>query len=129
MLGHLNATTTAIHVTAQMTIYLIYLFLLTPIHSVFFINNLISAMMAMIAQINITHFPSEVLSISTAFPIFKTPVNQMIITPNPTDNKISIHKATISNPNNAISINAVGLARLASAKRNQETMTYLSEST
>jgi hypothetical protein len=127
-LGHLNTVTTAIQVTAQMAIYLIYLFLFAPKPVAFFMNNLISAMTAMIAQISITRFPSEVFSISIAFPIFRIPVSQMTITPSPTESRMSIHRATISNPNNATSMNAVGLAREANAKKNHETTTYLSES-
>jgi hypothetical protein len=119
----------AIQVIAQMTMYLIYIFLCAPDSADFFKNNLIRARITIIAQINITRFPNPVLIISAAFPIVKTPINPIVITPKPTDNSMSIHNPTISSPNNATSMKAVGLAKHANAKKNHETMTYFNAST
>ncbi len=76
---------------------------------------------------SISHFPSIGSIKSLALRGCKIPINPIIITPTPAPMKAFSHRASIKTPNTTISINAVGFAIVAKAKKIPDTMRYLRE--
>lgn len=85
-------------------------------------------MITTIAPNSTIYLPTVGVIISGALAIFNIHIIPMVMIPVPKAIILLIHSHKSSSPNNAISINAVGLAISAQANITHEMIIYLSES-